>query len=207
MVLQHEFIEITREILQSIGYKNTFFKKKDKNGNIKLDKNGKPVMKDMRSDFNSAIRYLRNTVGYIEGSTFNDTNAHFIVQNAARETEQKRHGGAGLNKQQLWIRKDKLKEWIQKNEITGNTKRKIDNGLVYFIHEESNMKVFKIGYTTNLKQRLVDLQIANFRLLQVYATIENVPRKKETELHEFFKKKHIRGEWFAVTPDMIDLVL
>ena len=68
------------------------------------------------------------------------------------------------------------------------------------------MNVFKIGYTTNLKKRLEILQTAHYRLLQVYATIENVPRQKETDLHQLFKKKHIRGEWFAITPEIIDTV-
>ena len=71
---------------------------------------------------------------------------------------------------------------------------------------ENNFKVFKIGYTTNLKTRLEDLQVAHPNLLQVYATINNVSRKKETELHMFFHKKHIRGEWFAITPDLIDSI-
>ena len=72
------------------------------------------------------------------------------------------------------------------------------NGLVYFIHVEGDMNVFKIGCTANLKTRLQDLQVCHYRLLQVYATIENVLRKKETELHRFFQTKHIRGEWFEV---------
>ena len=202
-VLQHEFIEITREILQSIGYKNSFCEKKDKNGRTKMNAHGKPVMKDTRCDFYSAVRCLRNTAEFKEGSSFEDVDAHFIVM----KTKPMELQYGGQNKQSLWVRKDAFEKWTHYYKISGTTSKRIYNGLVYFIHEESNMKVFKIGYTTNLKQRLVDLQIANFRLLQVYATIENVPRKKETELHEFFKKKHIRGEWFAVTPDMIDLVL
>jgi hypothetical protein len=197
-----DFVEIDRKILELIGFKNVFSKKKDKHGNTKLDTNGTPVLKDMRNDFSSAIRCLRNTVGFIEGSSFDDIHAHFVVQKAI--VTHKSHGGAGLNKQCLWVRKDKLKEWIQVNEITGNTKKNIYNGLVYFIHMENNMKVFKIGYTTNLKKRLESLQIAHPYPLQVYATIENVSRQKETALHQLFKKQHVRGEWFAITPDIID---
>ena len=95
--------------------------------------------------------------------------------------EQKQNGGQ--NKQRLWVRKDKLKQWIQKLEFTGDTRRNITNGLVYFIHMEDNFKVFKIGYTTNLKTRLEDMQVANPSVLQVYANINNVSRKKEKELH------------------------
>ena len=71
---------------------------------------------------------------------------------------------------------------------------------------ENNFNTFKIGYTTNLKKRLEMLQTAHPYLLQVYTTIENVSRKKETELHHYFNKKRIRGEWFEITPDMIDFV-
>ena len=92
------------------------------------------------------------------------------------------------------------------NEIKKSTNKKNTNGLVYFIHMENNMKVFKIGYTTDLKTRLADLQVAHPYCLQVYATIENASKKKETEMHCFFKEKHVRGEWFAITPDMIDSV-
>ena len=55
-----DFVEIDRPIL-----KNTVYEMKDKNGNVKLDKNGNPKLKDIVSDFSSAIRCLRNTVGFI----------------------------------------------------------------------------------------------------------------------------------------------
>ena len=74
-----DFVEIDRKILEMIGFKNIFSKKKDKNGNTKLDSKGNPILRDMRSDFNSAIRFLRNTVGFIEGSSFDDIHAHFVV--------------------------------------------------------------------------------------------------------------------------------
>ena len=108
--------------------------------------------------------------------------------------------------QYLWVCRDKLNEWFQKNEITGNTTKTIYYGLVCFIHVEGDVNVFKIGCTTNLKTCLQDLQVCHYRLLQVHATIGNVPKKKETELHRFFQTKHIRGEWFASTPAMIDSV-
>ena len=197
-----DFVKIDRSILQKIGFKNSFLKKKDTNGNIRTDTNGNPIMKDTRNDFSTAIRSLRATAGFVEGSLLDDTEAHFVIQKLQSSSIQ----NGGQNLQHLWVRRDKLNEWIQKNKVTGNTKKNICNGLVYFIHEEGEMNVFKIGYTTNLKKRLESLQTAHYRLLQVYATIENVPRQKETELHQLFKKKHIRGEWFAITPEIIDTV-
>ena len=101
---------------------------------------------------------------------------------------------------------DAFKKWVYACKISGRTAKKIQKGLVYFIHMENNMKMFKIGYTTNLTQRLVSLQIGNPYLLCVYKTIENVSNLNESWLHKFFSKKHIRGEWFAITPDMVDFV-
>ena len=201
-----DFIEIDRQMLQMIGFKNTFIEKKDKQGNVKLDDNGKPKLEDTRKDFNNAIRSLRKSTGFIEGTSLQDNDAHFVVlklKHIVHQSEKKQRGG--LNKLTIWLRKDMLQKWVQINEIK-KTNKKIMNGLIYFIHMENNMKVFKIGYTTDLKTRLADLQVAHPYSLQVYATIENVSRNKETELHHLFKKKHVRGEWFAITPDMIDVV-
>ena len=41
------FVEIDRSILEMIGFKNSFIEKKCKNGKLKLDANGKPLLKDM----------------------------------------------------------------------------------------------------------------------------------------------------------------
>ena len=201
-----DFIEIDRPMLQMIGFKNTCIEKKDTQGNVKLDDNGKPKLEDTRKDFNNAIRSLRKSTGFIEGTSLQDNEAHFVVlklKHIVHQSEKKQRGG--LNKLTIWLRKDMLQKWVQINEIK-KTNKKIMNGLIYFIHMENNMKVFKIGYTTDLKTRLADLQVAHPYSLQVYATIENVSRNKETELHHLFKKKHVRGEWFAITPDMIDVV-
>ena len=48
---QQEFIEIDRAILQQIGFKNSW---------VTVNrKKGKAVLKDTRSDFNHAIRFLK----------------------------------------------------------------------------------------------------------------------------------------------------
>ena len=75
-----DFVQIDRPILQMIGFKNSFCEKKDKNGNVIADENGNPILKDMRSDFFQANRCLRNTAGFKEGSSFDDDEAHFVIQ-------------------------------------------------------------------------------------------------------------------------------
>ena len=92
-----DFIEVDRQMLQIIGFKNTFAEKKDKYGNVKVDEQGNQMLSDMRHDFNNAIRCLRKTVGFIEGQSFDDLQCHFIVQKAVTLgllTENHRHGGA-----------------------------------------------------------------------------------------------------------------
>ena len=197
-----DFVEIDRPILELIGFKNSFIEKKHKNGSTKMNRNGTPIVKDTRSDFSSAIRCLRNTAGFIEGTSLHNTDAHFIVMK--NEAIERQNGGQ--NKQSLWIRKDAFEKWTHVYKITGKTSKNIKNGMVYFIHMEDNLKMFKIGYTTDLNKRLEALQIGNPHLLCTYKTIDNVSRKLETRLHHLFQNKKIRGEWFAITPDMIEFV-
>ena len=74
-----DFVEIDWPILQMIGFKNNFSERKDKDGKLKLDANWNPLLKDMQNDFSNAVRCLRNTAGFLEGSSFDDTTAHFII--------------------------------------------------------------------------------------------------------------------------------
>ena len=104
-----DFIEVDRQMLEIIGFKNNFIEKKDKQGNVKDDEHGNPLLSDMRNDFSSAIRCLRNTVGFVEGKSFDDLQCHFIVQ---KPTTNQRNGGAGLNKKSVWIRKQTLEHFV-----------------------------------------------------------------------------------------------
>ena len=104
------------------------------------------------------------------------------------------------------VRSDRLEKWTEIAKHSNHFTEKHEKGLVFFIHQEGDFKRFKIGYTTKLSERLATLQIGMPDLLVVYRTIENVSKKKETQLHGIFAQYHIRGEWFAITPDMIDRV-
>jgi len=106
----NDFIKIDREMLQLIGIKNKFTEKKDSHGNLKLDENGNPKMEDKRHDFNNALKCLRNTAGFVEGVSLDDTNAHFVLQKIGTNL-----GGAmrgGQNRQDLWIRMRALEHFI-----------------------------------------------------------------------------------------------
>ena len=71
-----------------------------------MDQNGEIKLKDLRNDFNSALRCLRNTVGFIEGTSFDNTDAHFVVQKTGKTGVPMRTPvlNGGQNKQRLWIR-------------------------------------------------------------------------------------------------------
>ena len=102
-----DFVEIDRGMLEMIGFKNTTYYQKDKDGEIKLDKKGNPKVRDMRSDFLYAIRCLRNTAGFVEGFSFDDNDAHFVITKNVNTMQ-----NGGQNKQLLWIRMRALEHFI-----------------------------------------------------------------------------------------------
>ena len=66
----------------------------------------------------------------------------------------------------------------------------------------------KIGYTRkDPKVRLSQLQVAHAKELIVYKTIETeYVNEWETFLHSILKYKHIRGEWYYLATDEVDLI-
>lgn len=78
---------------------------------------------------------------------------------------------------------------------------------VYFIHEEGNVNTFKIGKTDNHPaDRLDQLQTGNPRRLMIYRWIWCSDNSTAEEyLHRVFNNVRIRGEWFHVTTEQIDV--
>ena len=69
-------------------------------------------------------------------------------------------------------------------------------GTVYYIQEEISKNI-KIGYTYNLSNRLVALQIGNSQKLNIVHTINcRNPYDVEQNLHKENKTYHIHGEWY-----------
>jgi hypothetical protein len=68
--------------------------------------------------------------------------------------------------------------------------------------------MMKIGITTDLRKRLASLSTASpFRLIAA-GIIQNPPNpvNLEEHLHKSFTDNRVNGEWFNVTPDMIEVV-
>ena len=77
--------------------------------------------------------------------------------------------------------------------------------MIYFIQQDSNGPI-KIGHTNNdIKARVYQLQTASPLPLTLIGTIQG-DKEKEVEIHNKFKKYHIRGEWFKFSPKIISFI-
>lgn len=77
---------------------------------------------------------------------------------------------------------------------------------VYFIHEDNDLSMFKIGKTEcHPADRMEQLQTGNPRKLRLYRWLEVTNHSSVEEyLHNRFRDVHIRGEWFYATIETID---
>lgn len=76
---------------------------------------------------------------------------------------------------------------------------------VYFIRAGENGPV-KIGFSTDIAQRVRDLQTASPHELKVEAVVIGT-QAVEAWFHRLLRKWHIRGEWFALSDDLISYAL
>ena len=77
---------------------------------------------------------------------------------------------------------------------------------VYFIKNTETNR-FKIGRTKNVEERLCQLQTGNDCPLVLYKIIPSENSAElETSLHNKFADYHIRGEWFSISEEQINLV-
>ena len=141
-----DFVELDRQMLQLIGFKNTFSKKKDKHGNVKKNEHGNPMLADKRHDFHNAIRCLRKTAGFIEGKSFDDSQCHFIV-----------HKAGGDNKHTVWIRKRMLDHFI----VMANTSnsRMIREFFIDLKHMMTEYTMYQTVYRSKQAMRIKDSRI------------------------------------------------
>lgn len=76
--------------------------------------------------------------------------------------------------------------------------------MIYFIRGAGQTDV-KIGYSANVKGRMVDLQVGMPREVELLLAIPGSQRD-EKELHLRFRPFHIRGEWFELTSEIVDYI-
>ena len=190
-----DFIEIDRQMLQMIGFKNMFIEKKDKQGNVKLDENGKPKLEDTRKDFNNAIRCLRNMAGFIESDNFEDHQADFIIQkNAALEREAKA-GAGGHNKLTIWIRKRMLEHLV----IMANTSnsRMIREFFIDLKHIMTEYTMYQAVYHSKQALCIKDTQID-----ELLAKVDQQSAKIDTQN----KKIDAQSERIGLQSEKLDML-
>ena len=85
-------------------------------------------------------------------------------------------------------------------------KRPSSWGYVYIIKSDTGL--YKIGLTTHPKRRLEELQKAYYpERLRFDRLIEtDNMMATERQLHNIFARKHVLGEWFALSEKDFDLV-
>ena len=193
-----DFVEIDRPILEMIGFKNTVNEVKDKNGTVKLDKNGNPKLKDVRSDFSHAIRCLRNTAGFIEGSSLNDVQCHFVIQKSGNPDglprSQAQNGGQ--NKQVLWIRMRALEHFI----IMANT---CNSFMIreYFLdlkHIMMEYNMYQTVYRAKLELCTKDCKIDELRN-DIHALME----KSQRDMHALMEKSDIQTQKLEMMSELL----
>lgn len=94
-------------------------------------------------------------------------------------------------------RNQELKEWEENRSVS--KKERVDD--LYLILDE-DADHLKIGRSKNVKARLNQLQIANSHKLKL---LYSVPKMGylEKELHDTFKDKKVKGEWFLNDGEII----
>lgn len=81
-------------------------------------------------------------------------------------------------------------------------------GFVYFVLCESPDYQVKIGHAKNLASRLSSAQTDCPYRLRVVAFLQDAdPPSVEQQLHDHFRADHIRGEWFRMSGEILDLII
>lgn len=79
------------------------------------------------------------------------------------------------------------------------------NGIVYFLKSDANLT--KIGWTTNLKQRkeaLERTEKTKTELVHFISTFDCITLEKT--LHILFSHKRVKGEWFDLSDEDIQMI-
>lgn len=105
----------------------------------------------------------------------------------------------------------RYKYFLTKNNSEKISQYKINNLVneinVYVLFDEVTC-LYKIGKAKNLKKRLTTLQCGNATKLQEIALYtSNSGSKLERLLHEYFSAKRVRGEWFNLDNNDLNLLL
>lgn len=74
--------------------------------------------------------------------------------------------------------------------------------VVYFIR---CCDAVKIGFASDVTERLAGLQVASPHRLELLATVSGT-RESEAGLHRRFSHLRVRGEWFSAVPELLRFI-
>ena len=81
---------------------------------------------------------------------------------------------------------------------------------VYFIYEQNEPCLFKVGQSIRPWERMRNLQTGNSRKLVIYKTIECATKKQaeiiEDSIHIRHAANRVRGEWFTISKNDVDAI-
>lgn len=96
----------------------------------------------------------------------------------------------------------------KQREKYAELERKASVGYVYFVHEIGDFMCFKIGYSQDVDARMVSLQTGNKRKLKCHKVVKSEDMEAdEAYFHEVFDHARVHGEWFAISPEDIDVAI
>ena len=84
--------------------------------------------------------------------------------------------------------------------------RKPKGGFVYFLLDIVNL-VVKIGWTTNIQERVGTLERSSGSKTHLLGTIHCDSQKSETLMHQRFARDRSNGEWFFLSENLQYLIL
>lgn len=102
---------------------------------------------------------------------------------------------------------DTIAAWEKRNFL--DTTRRSNNGPLGWVYLVKSGDVYKIGMSNgDVKKRIETLQTGSPTPIETVCLLQtNDASGLEAELHEKFKDKRTRGEWFSLTSDDIDYIL
>ena len=109
-----------------------------------------------------------------------------------------------LNKIVITKKRNIMKKWLQKRYFKDKIIYKNRN-CVYFIHRKDKPYKIMIGKSSNIQNKRRSLQSDNHKCLEIYKVIYNDNNNYlEKYLHNYFRCKHIKGEWFDINTSDVD---
>lgn len=102
----------------------------------------------------------------------------------------------------MWKLSNKWRKYKPTEENTAHTPL-TNEGFIYLVKLD---KHYKIGKSVLPEQRLKEFTLLPFPLEEICIELVEDYEQVERELHEQFKQKRVRGEWFELNQDDIEII-